>query len=61
MTVGLVRRGIMSFHEPLMEHTRFRKVKDINAGSFGFVQLAVDLEHGEQVRVEFDSLPRVTL
>ena len=35
--------------EPLKGHTRFKKIKDLNEGTFGFVQLCIDMKTGEQV------------
>ena len=39
--------------EPLQQHTRYRKVKDLNEGTFGFVQLALDLHTNSQVAIKF--------
>lgn len=38
---------------PLEGHTRFRKLKDLNSGSFGFVCLALDTASGEEVAIKF--------
>lgn len=43
--------------DPLSEHKRYEKVKNLNAGAFGFVQLAKDkLNKGAYVAVKF--IPR---
>lgn len=39
--------------DPLAGNTRYRKIKDINKGSFGFVVLAENLETREQVAIKF--------
>lgn len=39
--------------DPLAGHPRYRKIKDINKGSFGFVVLAENLETREQVAIKF--------
>lgn len=39
--------------DPLAGHPRYRKVKDINKGSFGFVVLAENLETNEHVAIKF--------
>ena len=41
--------------DPLAGHPRYRKIKDINKGSFGFVVLAenVESENREQVAIKF--------
>lgn len=41
--------------DPLAGHPRYRKIKDINKGSFGFVVLAENLEspNREQVAIKF--------
>lgn len=39
--------------EPLEQHARYRKVKDLNEGTFGFVQLALDLQTNSQVAIKF--------
>ncbi|PRW59234.1 sulfur stress regulator [Chlorella sorokiniana] len=39
--------------DPLAGHPRYRKIKDINKGSFGFVVLAENLESREQVAIKF--------
>jgi hypothetical protein len=36
--------------EPLLENTRYLKIRDLNRGSYGFVQLAYDRIAKEQVR-----------
>ncbi len=38
---------------PLQNHPRYHKLQDINAGAFGFVQLALDLETKEKVAIKF--------
>ena len=39
--------------EPLQGHPRYRKIKDVAAGAFGFVQLAQDLQNGSLVAIKF--------
>lgn len=39
--------------DPLTGHPRYRKIKDINKGSFGFVVLAENVETHEQVAIKF--------
>ena len=39
--------------EPLEQHPRYRKIKDLNEGTFGFVQLALDLHNSQQVAIKF--------
>ncbi len=41
--------------EPLdgLQRSRYRKIKDINSGSYGFVQLCQDTRTNEQVAVKF--------
>jgi len=39
--------------EPLDNHPKYDKVRDINSGTFGFVQLARDRRTGELVAVKF--------
>lgn len=39
--------------DPLANHPRYRKIKDINKGSFGFVVLAENVETREQVAIKF--------
>ena len=41
--------------EPLdgLQRSRYRKIKDINSGSYGFVQLCQDNRTNEQVAVKF--------
>lgn len=36
--------------DPLVGHPRYRKVKDLNEGTFGIVLLAIDARTNEQVR-----------
>ena len=36
--------------EPLADHPRYTKLKDLNKGSYGFVQLAHDKIANEDVR-----------
>lgn len=38
---------------PLQNHPRYQKLQDINAGAFGFVQLALDVETNEKVAIKF--------
>ncbi|GIL70722.1 hypothetical protein Vretimale_3824 [Volvox reticuliferus] len=39
--------------EPLDKHPRYEKIKDLNSGTFGFVQLARDRDTGETWAVKF--------
>ncbi|DBA91767.1 TPA: hypothetical protein ACH3X1_003357 [Trebouxia sp. C0004] len=39
--------------EPLLGHARYRKIRDLNRGTFGFVQLALDTQTGTQVAIKF--------
>ena len=41
--------------EPLdgLQRSRYSKIKDINSGSYGFVQLCQDNRTGEQVAIKF--------
>lgn len=39
--------------EPLEGHPKYQKVKDLNSGTFGFVQLALDKTTGRQVAIKF--------
>jgi serine/threonine-protein kinase SRK2 len=39
--------------DPLAGNSRYRKIKDINKGSFGFVVLAENLETRDQVAIKF--------
>ncbi|PNH07033.1 Serine/threonine-protein kinase SRK2C [Tetrabaena socialis] len=39
--------------EPLVGHPRYEKIKDLNSGTFGFVQLARDKATGETWAVKF--------
>ena len=40
----------MSYQQnPLLNHPHFKKLKDLNEGTFGFVQLATDTRKNEQV------------
>lgn len=40
--------------DPLLDHKRYEKTKNLNAGAFGFVQLAKDkLNKGAYVAVKF--------
>ena len=46
----------MSAHakkNPLQGNRKYEKIKDLNAGAFGFVQLARDKETGEKVAIKF--------
>ena len=36
-------------NEPLEGNTRYKKLQDLNKGSYGFVQLALDQLTGEKV------------
>ncbi len=41
----------MSYQQdPLLNHPHFKKIKDLNEGTFGFVQLAKDTRKDEPVR-----------
>lgn len=42
--------------DPLKGHPRYRKIQDLSAGAFGFVQLAVDSKTGKNVAIKF--IPR---
>mmetsp|Transcript_1527 Transcript_1527/g.4535 ORF Transcript_1527/g.4535 Transcript_1527/m.4535 type:complete len:550 (-) Transcript_1527:1045-2694(-) len=42
--------------EPLFGHPRYRKLRSVNRGSHGFVQLALDMDTGNQVAIKF--IPR---
>eukprot|EP00877_Chromochloris_zofingiensis_P012447 jgi/Chrzof1/7456/Cz02g24200.t1 len=39
--------------EPLDGHPRYEKIRDLNSGTFGFVQLARDKQTGELIAVKF--------
>ena len=40
----------MSYQQdPLLNHPHFKKIKDLNEGTFGFVQLAKDIRRDEPV------------
>jgi serine/threonine-protein kinase SRK2 len=39
--------------EPLRHHKQYVKIKDLNSGTSGFVQLAYNLQTGEQVAIKF--------
>ncbi|KAI3438615.1 hypothetical protein D9Q98_001038 [Chlorella vulgaris] len=39
--------------EPLEGHVRYQKIKDLNSGTFGFVQLALDRTTGRNVAIKF--------
>lgn len=41
------------FVDPLQGHPRYRTIKYVNKGSFGFVVLAENLETHEQVAIKF--------
>ncbi|KAK9830625.1 hypothetical protein WJX81_006668 [Elliptochloris bilobata] len=38
---------------PLQGHPKYQKIRDLDKGTFGFVQQAVDLTTGEQVAIKF--------
>ena len=38
---------------PLEHNSKYEKIKDLNAGAFGFVQLAREKETGERVAIKF--------
>ena len=42
--------------DPLVDHPRYRKIRELNTGAFGFVLLAEDRETKENVAIKF--LPR---
>jgi serine/threonine-protein kinase SRK2 len=42
--------------EPLEGNEKYEKVRDINRGSYGFVQLARDRQDGQQVAVSTPAL-----
>lgn len=44
--------------DPLFSHTRYRKIKDLNEGTFGIVLLALDIRSNEQV-IAFPSLLQI--
>lgn len=50
-TQGYIMRDMT--HEPLAGHPRYRRIKDINSGASGFVQLAVDLQMEQEVAIKF--------
>jgi serine/threonine protein kinase len=37
----------------LFVHCRYKKVRDLNSGTFGFVELAMDKTTGQQVAIKF--------
>lgn len=39
--------------EPLLGHPRYEKIRDLNSGTFGFVQLARDKSTGELIAIKF--------
>ncbi|KAK9790565.1 hypothetical protein WJX73_007374 [Symbiochloris irregularis] len=39
--------------EPLAGHPRYRPLRDLNSGTFGFVQLALDTKTNEEVAIKF--------
>jgi serine/threonine-protein kinase SRK2 len=39
--------------EPLESHPKYEKVKDLNSGTFGFVQLCKDKTTNELVAIKF--------
>jgi serine/threonine-protein kinase SRK2 len=39
--------------EPLRNHPRYTKLRDLNSGGFGFVQLCRDAAYGRQVAIKF--------
>lgn len=39
--------------EPLEGHARYEKIKDLNSGTFGFVQLAKEKATGEIIAIKF--------
>ena len=41
----------MNQGEPLQGHYRYTKLKDLNKGTYGFVQLALDRLTGDQVGI----------
>ncbi|GIL46982.1 hypothetical protein Vafri_3829 [Volvox africanus] len=47
------QQGQQGRAEPLDKHPRYEKIKDLNSGTFGFVQLACDKVSGEIWAVKF--------
>ncbi|KAK9793436.1 hypothetical protein WJX73_000668 [Symbiochloris irregularis] len=45
-----------TYRDPLADHPRFKKIRNLNSGTFGFVQMAVELKTGLKVAIKF--LPR---
>mmetsp|Transcript_32449 Transcript_32449/g.58064 ORF Transcript_32449/g.58064 Transcript_32449/m.58064 type:complete len:345 (-) Transcript_32449:136-1170(-) len=45
----------MAFPDPLLQppHPRYEKIRDLNRGSFGFVQLARAMDTGKEVAIKF--------
>ncbi len=43
--------------EPLQGHYRYTKLKDLNKGTYGFVQLALDRLTGDQVKSALNMKP----
>lgn len=39
--------------DPLQGNKKYEKIRDLNAGAFGFVHLARDKETGEKVAIKF--------
>jgi serine/threonine-protein kinase SRK2 len=39
--------------DPLAGHPKYEKIKDLNAGTFGFVQLCLDKSTGEKCAIKF--------
>ncbi|KAK9830549.1 hypothetical protein WJX72_012403 [[Myrmecia] bisecta] len=39
--------------EPLAGHPKYQKIRDLNSGTFGFVELALSKESGQQVAIKF--------
>lgn len=51
---GPVPADDMSYQQnPLLNHPHFKKIKDLNEGTFGFVQLATDTRKNELVAIKF--------
>jgi serine/threonine-protein kinase SRK2 len=39
--------------EPLANHPKYQKIRNLNSGTFGFVELALDKTTGQQVAIKF--------
>ena len=45
--------GVRDGREPLSDHPKYEKLKDLSAGAFGFVQLARNRRTGQHVAIKF--------